>query len=349
VSPRTSTLSLLAAALALTAAAFGQSDNEVTRLLERMDVMPPTHYRGLTIFPLQLRGAEDGTDYASLDDAFRGGFIRVSDTGSVERVTMENTSHHQWVFAMTGEVIVGGKQNRMLREDVLLSPGSGPVTVPTYCVEQHRWTGAPTAKFEAGRTLSNYALRRKALAQAPQAEVWGQVDAEQKRFRVPSATKDYDKVANSPAVARELDAYRRAYVTIWRPRSVGFVVAQGNRIVAADAFCNTRLFWKLRDKLVNSYAFDCIGRYRHIRPTLRQEDARNFMARIYTARFSRSSSPGSGEKLDFHAGGAQGSALVLRGGVIHLHATPGYRVVPLPTPMPRPDPGLPIVPRREER
>jgi hypothetical protein len=248
---------------------------------------------------------------------------------------------------MAGEVIVGGKQNRMLREDVLLSPGSGPVTVPTYCVEQHRWTGAPTAKFEAGRTLSNYALRRKALDRASQAEVWGQVDAEQKRFRVPSATKDYDAVANSPAVARELDAYRKAYVTIWRPRSVGFVVAQGNRIVAADAFCNTRLFGKLRDKLVSSYAFDCVGRFDHVRPALRQEDARNFMARIYDARFSRAASPGAGDRLDFHAGGAQGSALVLRGSVIHLHATPGYTIQPVP--VPHPGPGLPIIPRDEER
>ncbi|NQT87318.1 hypothetical protein HQ560_11170 [bacterium] len=339
--------SLLIAMLALTAvAAQGAADNEVTRLLERMDVMPPTHYRGLTIFPLEMRGSENGADYASLDEAFRGGFIRVSDTGVVERVTMANTSRSRWVFAMAGEVILGGKQNRMLRQDVALAPGVGPVTVPTYCVEQRRWAGAPTAKFGAGGAVSNYALRRKALGNASQAEVWGQVDAEQQRFRVPSATKDYDKVAKSPAVARALDEYRRAYVSIWRPRTVGFVVAQGNRIVAADAFCNTRLFLKLRNKLVNSYAFDCVGRHRGIRPTLRQQDARDFMARIYGASFTRATSPGSGEKLDFRANGAEGSALTLRNAVIHLHATPGYTVRPIPAP--HPGPGLPVVPRERE-
>jgi len=147
-------------------------------------------------------------------------------------------------------------------------------------------------------------------------------------------------------VVRELAEYRSAYAAVWRPRSVGFVVAQGNRIVAADAFCSTRLFGKLRDKLVDSYAFDCVGRYRHIRPTLRQQDARDFMARIYDARFAREASPGSGETLRYHANGVEGSALTLRQRVVHLHATPGYRVQPVP--LPRPEPRLPIVPREVE-
>ena len=321
-----------------------QGDNEVTRFLEKLSVIAPHHYGGLTIFPLELTGTEDETDYASLDEAIRGGYVRVSDTGAVERVAMENTSGHRWVFAMTGEVILGGKQNRMLREDVLLPPRSGPVIVPTYCVEKGRWVGGAGAKFREGRGLGNYALRRKALAKAPQAEVWQQVDDEQRRFGVASATGDYGAVMDSPAVARELSSYRDAFSRVWRPRTVGIVVAQGGRIVSADVFCNTRLFWKLRHKLVNSYAWDCVQRYKGYRPVLRQQDARDFMARIYTARFQRLASPGSGEKLSYTGAGVEGSALTHRNATVHLHASPGYRIVPVPRP-----PGLPIVPRPEPR
>ncbi len=320
-----------------------QDDNEVTRLIEKLSVMPPHHHGGLTLFSLELTGTEDETDYASLDEAIRGGTLRVSDTGTVERVTMENTSGHRSVFAMSGEVILGGKQNRMLREDVLLPPRSGPVTVPTYCVEKDRWVGSAGAKFREGRGLGSYELRRKALARAPQAEVWQQVEDEQRRFNVASATKDYGAVMDSPAVRRELSGYREAFGRIWRPRTVGIVVAQGNRIVSADVFCNTRLFHKLRHKLVDSYAWDCIRRYPRHRPTLRQEDARNFMARIYTARFSRLSSPGAGARLTFHGAGIQGAALVHRNAATHLHASPGYRIVP------RPGPPMPIVPHPEPR
>ena len=316
--------------------------DEVKRFLEKLDVLAPTYHGGLTIFPLELRGREDETDYASLDEAIRSGIVRVSDTGVVREVTMENVSRRRWVFALTGEVILGGKQNRMLRDDVLLSPGSGPVRVPTYCVEKERWTGHDRAKFSRGRGLGNYALRRKALAGEPQGKVWEQVEAEQQRFGVASATKDYGAVMDSPAVARELGGYRTAFERIWRPRAVGFVVALGRRIVAADVFCNQRLFWKLRGKLIDSYALDCVRRYKHVRPSLRQEDARNFMARIYTARFRRHASPGSGEKLTFGGSGVEGEALVHRNATIHLHASPGYRILPIG---PRP-PGLPIVPRR---
>jgi hypothetical protein len=321
-----------------------QPDNEVTRFLARLSVHAPQHFRGLTIFALELNRAEDEADYTTLDEAFRGGIIRVSDSGVVRQVVMENVSHREWVFAMAGEVISGGKQNRMVREDVLLPPNSGPVTVPTYCVEQGRWVGDDRAKFEAGKTLSNYALRQKAMAGAPQAEVWRQVDAEQKRFRVDSSTQDYEAVASSPAVVRELREYRSAFDRIWVPRIVGFVVAQGDRIVAADAFCNARLFSRLRDKLIDSYAFDCVGRFERIRPGLRQEDARNFMARIYDARFQRQQSPGAGQSLAFTGNGLEGASLINRGAVLHLHATPGYRILPPPVP----EPPIPI-PRPELR
>ena len=331
-------------ALARGAVAPGQADNEVTRLLEKLVVLAPHHHGGLTVFALELRGTEDESDYASLDEGFRGGFVRVSDTGVVRQVTMENESARHWVFAMAGEVILGGKQNRMLREDVLLPPRSGPVTVPTYCVEQHRWAGHDRSKFRGGRGLGNYALRAKALAGAPQARVWEQVDAEQRRFRVDSATKDYAAVMDSPAVARELGAYRQAFSRIWRPRSVGFVVAQGGRIVGADAFCNTRLFWKLRAKLIDSYAFDCLRRYGRYRPSLRQEDARKFLAGVYTARFRRLGSPGAGQKLSFRGSGVEGAALVRQNATLHLHASPGYRILPRP-----PRPPMPIVPHPEPR
>ncbi|HUT33724.1 MAG TPA: DUF6569 family protein [Planctomycetota bacterium] len=331
-----SVLALLGLMPAL-AAAQGEADhpeNEVTRFLGRLLVHAPEHFRGLTIFALELRGSEDDTDYTTLDDALRQGVLRIFDSGTVERVTMENSSRHQWVFVMAGEVIGGGKQNRMVRHDVLIAPDTR-VTVPTYCVEKGRWIGGDQSRFGSGKYLSNYALRQRAMAGAPQAEVWDQVEGEQRRFRVESATRDYEAVAGSPAVARELDAYRDAFRRVWRPRIVGCVVAQGGQIVGADAFCNPRLFFRLRDKLVDSYAFDCVGRFERIRPPVfRQEHARDFMARIYSARFRREGTPGAGSSLGFSGSGVEGAALLNRNAVLHLHATPGYRILPPPRPIP---------------
>ncbi|MBM4035687.1 MAG: hypothetical protein FJ291_28440 [Planctomycetes bacterium] len=324
----------------------GGADNEVTSLLGRLLVHAPEHFRGLTVFPLELRGAGDDMDYTTLDDALRQGFLRIFDTGTVERVTMENTSRHHWVFLLAGEVIGGGKQNRMVRDDVLIAPDTR-VSVPTYCVEKGRWVGGDHSKFDSGKYLGNYALRQRAMAGAPQAEVWDQVEGEQRRFRVESATKDYEAVAGSRAVAGELAAYRGHFDRIWRPRIVGFVVAQGGQIVGADAFCNPRLFNSLRHKLLDSYAFDCVGRFERIRPPVfRQEDARDFMARIYSARFRNQGTPGAGSSLGFSGHGVEGAALLNRNAVLHLHATPGYRILPPPVPLP---PGPLPIPQPRER
>jgi hypothetical protein len=341
---RRATLLVCLSALTALPALAQQNDNEVTQLLERLDILPPHHYGGLTLFPLQLRGTEDEGDYASLDEAFRSGILRVWDTAAVARVCMQNTSRHEWVFAMGGEVILGGKQNRMLRGDVLLPPDSRPIEVPTYCVEKDRWTGHAEEKFSAGRGVGQFALRQKALAAAPQAEVWAEVDEAQRRFRVATPTRDMDAVMSDPAVARELAGYRDAFDRVWQPRVVGFVVAQGGRIVAADAFCNPRLFWKLRQKLLDSYAFDCIGRFRDLRPPeLPQTAARDFMAQVYLARFSVGGTPGAGSELEFSGSGVAGSALVHRRAVIHLVVSPGQRIIPPPHP---PQPPIPI-PRPE--
>lgn len=345
-------IGLQAAAIGLAATALvargqaQQAENEVTRFLGRLLVHAPEHFRGLTIFPLELQTPEDETDYLTLDEGLRQGVLRISDTGVVERVIVDNTSRHHWAFLLAGEVIGGGKQNRMVREDVLIAPESR-VVVPTYCVEKGRWAGAEQARFDSGKYLGNYALRQRALAGAPQAEVWDQVEGEQRRFRVESATKDYEAVAGSPAVARELAAYRDHFHRLWRPRIVGFVVAQGGQIVGADAFCNPSLFNRLRHKLLDSYAFDCVGRFDRTRPPVfRQEDARDFMARIYSARFHERRTPGSGASLGFSGSGVEGAALLNRGAVIHLHATPGYRILP-PPPPPIPIPPAPAPEPRE--
>ena len=326
------------------AAAGPQTNNEVTRLLERLDVQPPQHFRGLTIFPLDLRGGGDGAEYLTFDEAVRAGDLRVWDTGRVEGITMENVSRRNWVFAMAGEVVYGGHQNRMLREDALLPPNSGPVVVATYCVEHGRWQGR-NERFEGSHALSNYALRSRALAGAPQQEIWDQVEREQRRFGVESPTRDYDAVAASPAVTRELGEYRAAFAPRWQGRTVGFVVAQGRNIVSADVFASSRLFWRLRDKLVGSYAFDCLRRYPE-RPDwgLRQVDARDFMARLYDTRFRHTRSPGAGEDLEFGGNGVSGNALVYRDDVVHLHVTPGQAIRPVPPPEPMP---LPIPRMRE--
>ena len=64
------------------------------------------------------------------------------------------------VLLLAGEILVGGKQNRVLREDILLPPLSGPRPIGVYCVEQGRWNEG-RRDFESKSTFADPGLRRK--------------------------------------------------------------------------------------------------------------------------------------------------------------------------------------------
>src|SRR6185312_11829911 len=74
------------------------------------------------------------------------------------------------VLLLAGEILVGGKQNRVLKEDVLLPPASGARNLGVYCVEQGRWNIGRT-DFDSKSTLASPSLRSRLMQKADQAQV----------------------------------------------------------------------------------------------------------------------------------------------------------------------------------
>jgi hypothetical protein len=74
----------------------------------------------------------------SLEEALAKGRLRVNETGSVNELTVENVGSDE-VFVQAGEIVKGGRQDRVLSMDLLLPPGSGRVPIAAFCVESGRW------------------------------------------------------------------------------------------------------------------------------------------------------------------------------------------------------------------
>lgn len=288
---------------------------DILRFVSRLRVLRPQHHRGLVLFPLVLSGHGDGRRYRSLDDALAHGSLDIRDSGRVHEVRVRNRSRDV-VFMMGGETLAGGKQNRMLREDVLLLPRSGEILVPTYCVEHGRWSEGPA--FRSGGYLPSHELRGDARRGVTQEAVWDRIRRTADRFSVQSGTEDLGEIVGSRGVRSQLEEVRRGFDRLWRDRPLGLVAADATGILGMDVFCNEWLFSDLRDKVVDSYAMSVLARGLGRPAAVRREDVERLLARIRRARFLPAATPGAGVGARFRGSGLEGRGLLFQGSTVHL-------------------------------
>ena len=63
----------------------------------------------------------------------------VHETGTVSALAIENLSSDAYVFVQAGDIVQGGKQDRVIAIDLLVPPKSGRVPLAAFCVEEGRW------------------------------------------------------------------------------------------------------------------------------------------------------------------------------------------------------------------
>jgi len=327
------------------------ADNPLTEAVRRISVGEPYSHGGLTVFPLEMPRVEDSTDYLSLDEALRRDTLIVMEKGrgSVPVVLAENTGRRP-VLLLGGEIVVGGKQNRTLQEDVLLLPRSGRVELPVLCVERGRWSGH-TETFEKRSSVAALEVRVLAQSGAPQEEVWVGVGRYRADIGASSPGEDLQTLQDSREVQEAVKEYREAFRDHWRPEMVGMVVARYGRVVGADIFCNADVFLKHRERILDSYSVDCYaqgrrrGREHERLPVPGRWEAERFLERTLGAHYGWRESPGAGRLLSVNGPGISGSALIHEGALVHASIFARDEVIILPAPV---RPGRPV-PRSPER
>jgi hypothetical protein len=97
---------------------------------------PFTHEK-LSIYLIHGPSA-DGPVPLTLNEALAKKLFKVYETGNVNELAFENTGDEA-VFLQSGDIVKGGKQDRVLTVSVLVPPKSGRMPIAAYCVEQSRW------------------------------------------------------------------------------------------------------------------------------------------------------------------------------------------------------------------
>ena len=318
--------------------------NPLTQAVRRLSVAEPYTHKGLTIFPLEAPRVDDSTDYLSLEEALDRDDLAIREKGSgAVPVLLARNTGSRLILMLSGEIVAGGRQNRVLRDDVLLGRHSGWVELPVLCIERGRWHGRDEA-FAKSSSLAAVGVRARVQAGVPQSEVWDGVSYYQSTLSAPSATEDLQAVQDSPEVQEAADEYVKAFHKRWPRQTVGMVVARHGRIIAADIFCNAEVFQKHRDRILRSYAVDCYAMSKHApeegphRPAVMPgpRDAERFLERALGAHYDWRGTPGEGELLNVSGAGLSGMGLVYRGALLHASLFAQDEVIILPRPAPGP-------------
>lgn len=214
----------------------------------------------LTVFWLHAPEPSAPLEVSTLDEARGSGALAITerDRAAVPELMVDNRGKTH-VLLLAGEILVGGKQNRVLREDILLPPLSGPRALGVYCVEQGRWNEG-RRDFESKSTFAHPGLRREVYDKADQARVWSEVARSARAAAAPSPTSSYQQVYEQPAVRRDLDAAERGLDLRLASGARGAAVFVGGDFGGLDVFRDASLFAREWRKLLRAYAVDVYAR-----------------------------------------------------------------------------------------
>jgi hypothetical protein len=213
--------------------------------------------------------------YMTLQEAISKNKVRItenSNSGEVNNLRIENISTDT-IIVITGDVVKGGKQDRIINKDLLLNPKSGKKDLPVFCVESGRWnsgdgahyssrnyTAAAPAEFKGYYNKGSMGLRKVVEKEKDQGKVWEKVDEINSSNKTTTSTKTYTALTNSADFTKKLDKYLSFFKSKFAadPAVIGVVVVTGNKVLGCDMFATHDLFVQQYESLLHSYATEAI-------------------------------------------------------------------------------------------
>src|SRR5438874_4685455 len=257
-------------------------------------VLEPIRHGNLTVFPVVTEKSYPTAEFMTLDEGLRSGDVVVTEAGNVQglirrrstpavrrdgaqvnRLVLVNNGKRP-LLLLAGEIVTGGKQDRVIGKDRIVPAESDPIDLSVFCVEPGGWV-ATSGKFGSIGALAMVSpkVRAKAMVDKDQAKVWSEVRNSQAAMgglvpapaaREVAETSSYARVMQNSEVQKKVDSVaepiRRDYESLIKQlrdrNAVGVVVAMNGQIIWADIFASTNLLEKYWPKLIRSYAAEAV-------------------------------------------------------------------------------------------
>lgn len=304
-------------------------------------VLAPIESGNLLLFPVVESSRMPASPFITLDEGIKSGEVEVTEAGNVRglvrprptrgrnddgvlrshplpdppmyRGDQVNTlvlvnNSDKPLLLLAGEIVTGGKQDRIVGKDRIVPAQSDPIDLGVFCIEHGRWT-EDTAAFKSSANAPALSLmvqpsvRAKAMVEKSQQQVWDSVHGSiaealaaprpglavaEPRQPVPDpnslGTTSYARAMQSTAINEKVDeaaaplmkSREQVLEKLREEHAVGVVVAVRGDIVWADIFSDTDLLSRYWIKLVRSYAAESLMAHRtHSAPSI--SDAQHFL------------------------------------------------------------------------
>src|SRR6202166_3964111 len=154
-------------------------------------LLDPITYENISIFPVISSVSRDTSAFVTLDEGLSSGEVVVREQGSeglarsrrvplpqyntgasVNQLVLINRGKPP-VLLLAGELVSGGKQDRIIAKDRMVAPGADPLPLDVFCVEHGRWSSG--LQFSAANTMVHPSVREQAAVNQSQTDVWESV------------------------------------------------------------------------------------------------------------------------------------------------------------------------------
>ena len=216
---------------------------------------------------------KDSADYATLSEAMNHGWVVVHETGTVNRLAVENVTKDRTVVVLAGAVVKGGRQDRVLCVDLVLNPNSGKVPIDSFCVEQSRWQQRGNERLDrfasSSVQVSGKGLRKAVKGGYGQSRVWNDVAAEKSKLSrnlktnisSTASPSSFQLAMENKRLHSESAKYMAALgnVVDQYPDAIGYAVTINGEFSTADVYASRGLFRRMWKQHLSSAVTEAIS------------------------------------------------------------------------------------------
>ncbi len=243
---------------------YAQSDFTFPSLVVEYD--SAIVFRHLKIIPIKrLEKADDRSvvnpSSISLKTGMGKGTVQIKERGNymvdnINILVVENKSGKDLIIK-SGEIVMGGRQDRVFAKDTILSSGKQHI-VPVYCIEEARWSSAEKKFTYRGTTGSG--LQNIIDTAKNQTKVWDEIRRLLKQNNQTSSSS-YAVLLGNKKITDTSNLYMHYFLQQLRMKDssiVGFIASTGNKVLGADVFISTSLFYQTLPDLLEKYCAEAI-------------------------------------------------------------------------------------------
>ncbi|MCB1025793.1 MAG: hypothetical protein KDB79_15460 [Acidobacteria bacterium] len=230
-------------------------------------------HKNLSIFLIHGKDKYTKDNILTLQEAMENKEFVVYETSDVNELSVQNLSKENDVFIQSGDIVKGGKQDRVLAVSVIIPANSGKILIQAFCVESGRWE--QRGKEDNGKFASSNDrivtkdLKLAANRSKSQQEVWSEVSKAQTKIAANvGGSVNSEKSATSLQLSLEdkkvranIDEYLDALDKIIQGKDdvIGYAFAINGKINSADIYVSNSLFKKLWNKMLKAAAIEAVS------------------------------------------------------------------------------------------